>query len=305
MKIKFIKNMNLWYVFFVVVMAASITAMAAKGFNLGVDFTGGNLLELKFEKEINAKSFNAELDKLSGKYQVLKSEKRRVQFSKDEKEVENTVIIRTPEIEEEQKIEILNDLKSIGNYEVRKAEKIGAAIGSELRNSAIMALIIGTLLIVGYIAVRFEFKYAVAAIIAVIHDIVVAFGVIAIMGFEINSTFIAAILTILGYSINDTIVIYDRIRENRKKMPSTDLGEVMDVSINQTLGRSLNTSITTLLALVAIAVFGGESLRTFTLTLIAGITAGTYSSIFVASPMTYLIEKKFPKKNNGVKPEKV
>jgi preprotein translocase subunit SecF len=295
-KIKFIKNMNLWYFFFVVVMVASITVMAVKGFNLGVDFTGGNLLELKFQNKIETKSFNDELDKLSVKYQELKSEKRRVQFSKDENDIESIVIIRTPEMKEERKLEILNELKSIGNYEVRKAEAIGATIGSELRNSAIMALIIGTLLIVGYIAVRFEFKYAVAAIIAVIHDIAIAFGVIALMGFEINSTFIAAILTILGYSINDTIVIYDRIRENRKKMPSTELGEVMDLSINQTLGRSLNTSITTLLALVAIAVFGGDSLRTFTITLIAGIAAGTYSSIFVASPMTYLIEKKFPKK---------
>ena len=305
MKIKFMKNMNLWYFFFVAIMVASIVVMSVKGFNLGVDFTGGNLLELKFQNAIDKDKFNGELNKLSEKYSVLKEQKRRVQFSKDENQVENTVIIRTPEIEEEKKVEILNELKVLGNYDIRKAEKIGAAIGSELRNSAILALIIGTLFIVGYIAVRFEFKYAVAAIIAVIHDIAVAFGVISLMGFEINSTFIAAILTILGYSINDTIVIYDRIRENRKKMPSTELGEVMDLSINQTLGRSLNTSITTLLALVAIAVFGGDSLRTFTITLIAGIASGTYSSIFVASPMTYLLEKKFPKKNNGVKAETV
>lgn len=305
MKIQFVKNMKLWNIFFIAIMVISIGIIAVKGFNFGVDFTGGNLLELKFQNELNSKSFNEELDKIAQNYKVITSERRRVQFSKDETGVQNIVMIKTPIMSSTEKDGVLNSLKSVGNYDLRKTEQIGATIGNELKNSAILALILGTLLIIGYIAFRFEFKYAIAAIIAVLHDIIVAFGVISLLGFEINSTFIAAILTILGYSINDTIVIYDRIRENRKKMPSSDLGEVMDLSINQTLGRSFNTSFTTLLALVAIAVFGGESLRTFTITLIAGIVSGTYSSIFVASPMTYLIEKKFPKKNKTIKTETV
>ena len=156
---------------------------------------------------------------------------------------------------------------------------------------AINSLLIASLLIVFYITIRFEFKFALAAIIALLHDVIITLGVISLMGAEINSPFIAAVLTILGYSINDTIVVFDRIRENLKKTPSKSLGLVIDNSITQVFRRSINTSVTTLLAIAAILIFGGASIRTFITALLIGVLAGTYSSIFVASPVVDILEK--------------
>ena len=164
-------------------------------------------------------------------------------------------------------------------------------MGEELKTSAVYALLIGGALIVLYITLRFEFKFAVAAITALLHDIIISVGAIALLGYEVNTPFIAAVLTLLGYSINDTIVVFDRIRETVRRKNSGNLGECIDKSINQVMTRSINTSLTTFLAVVAILVFGGGSLKTFITTLLFGVIAGTYSSIFVASPVVYLLEK--------------
>ncbi|MGL5701970.1 MAG: protein translocase subunit SecF, partial [Cetobacterium sp.] len=188
--------------------------------------------------------------------------------------------------------ELLTKLKDMGEYKLERAEKVGATIGQELKTSAIYALVIGGLLIVIYITMRYEFKFAIAGILTLLHDVTAALGVIALLGYEIDTPFIAAILTILGYSINDTIIIYDRIRESLRKKSDMTFGEVLNRSLNQVLVRSINTSVTTLLALVAILVFGGDSLRTFTTTLLVGIGVGTYSSLYIAAPLVYLFEKK-------------
>ncbi|MFA6709411.1 MAG: protein translocase subunit SecF, partial [Fusobacterium sp.] len=145
--------------------------------------------------------------------------------------------------------------------------------------------------IILYITLRFQFKFAIAAILALMNDILIAVGGIALLGYEINTPFIAAVLTILGYSINDTIVVFDRIRETLKRKSDSNFGELLDKSINQVVTRSINTSVTTLLAIIAILVFGGDSLRTFITTLLIGTIAGTYSSIFIATPLVYLLEK--------------
>ena len=162
--------------------------------------------------------------------------------------------------------------------------------------SAVYSLAIGTVMIVAYITMRFEFMFAVAGILALLHDIIIAIGGISLLGYEIDTAFIAAVLTILGYSINDTIVVFDRIRETLRKKSDLTFGEILNKSVNQVMVRSLNTSITTLLAVVAILIFGGESLRTFITTLLIGIMAGTYSSIFIATPLIYLLEKDRDKK---------
>ena len=146
-------------------------------------------------------------------------------------------------------------------------------------------------MIVAYITMRFEFRFAIAAIMALVHDIIIAVGGIALLGYEIDTAFIAAVLTILGYSINDTIVVFDRIRETLKRKSDLTFGELLDKSINQVIIRSINTSVTTLLAVLAVLIFGGDSLRTFITTLLIGILAGTYSSIFIATPLIYLFEK--------------
>ena len=187
--------------------------------------------------------------------------------------------------------------KKTGKYEVVKNETVGAVIGKELTSNAIQALLIGSILIIIYITVRFEFIYAVAGIVALVHDVIIAFGVIAMLKYEIDTPFIAAILTILGYSINDTIVVFDRIRENIKRnregrnKVTQSFGEVIEKSINQVFTRSIYTSLTTLFSVIVLLILGGDTLKTFSMTLFIGMLVGTYSSVFVASPLVYIMKK--------------
>lgn len=269
-----------------------------KGLNYGIDFTGGNLLQLNYKKTITLNEVNKELDELSKSIPQLTSTSRKVQVS----QADNNVIIRTTEMSDADTIKTLKGLEKLGKYKLERSEKVGATIGDELKTSAIYALSIGGILIILYITLRYEFKFAIAGILTLLHDVTLAIGVIAILRYEVDTPFIAAVLTILGYSINDTIIIYDRIRESLKKKSNFTFGEVLNNSLNQVLVRSINTSVTTLLALVAILIFGGSSLRTFTTTLLVGIGVGTYSSIFISTPLVYLFEKNRDKhyepKNN-------
>ena len=178
-----------------------------------------------------------------------------------------------------------------GKYDLLRSDKVGASIGQELKSTAIMALLVGLVLIVGYITIRFEFKFALAAVLALFHDVIIAVGGIALLGYEVNTPFIAAVLTILGYSINDTIVVFDRIREVLKKKKVGSLAEAINLSVSQTFTRSINTSFTTFLAVFAILIFGGASLKVFITTLLIGVLIGTYSSIFLASPVIYRLDK--------------
>lgn len=244
------------------------------------------MFQLRFEKPITLKELNPVLDKIAENVPQFNPSSRKVQVSEG-----NEVIIRTQEISEAQKAEFLDELKEFGKFQITREDKVGASVGAELKRSAILALAIGAVMIVGYITMRFEFRFAVAAILALLHDIIIAVGGIALLGYEIDTAFIAAVLTILGYSINDTIVVFDRIRETLKRKSDLTFGELLDKSINQVIIRSINTSVTTLLAVLAVLLFGGDSLRTFITTLLIGILAGTYSSIFIATPLIYLFEK--------------
>ena len=274
----------------IVLVILSIVVFFAKGLNYGIDFTGGNLFQLKYnDKKITLTEINENLDKLSEKLPQVNSNSRKVQISED-----GTVILRVPELKEEDKKEILNSLQELGAFNLDKEDKVGASIGDDLKKSAIYSLGIGAILIVLYITLRFEFSFAIGGILSLLHDIIIAIGFIALMGYEVDTPFIAAILTILGYSINDTIVIYDRIRENLKRRHTKNwtLEDCMDESVNQTAIRSLNTSITTLFSVIALLIFGGASLKTFIMTLLIGILAGTYSSIFIATPIVYILNKR-------------
>ena len=284
-----IRNIKYYLSVSIVLVVLSIVVFFAKGLNYGIDFTGGNLFQLKYnDKKITLTEINENLDKLSEKLPQVNSNSRKVQISED-----GTVILRVPELKEEDKKEVLNSLQELGAFNLDKEDKVGASIGDDLKKSAIYSLGIGAILIVIYITMRFEFSFAVGGILSLIHDIIIAVGFIALMGYEVDTPFIAAILTILGYSINDTIVIYDRIRENlKRKHKGWTLEECMDESVNQTAIRSINTSVTTLFSVIAILIFGGASLKTFIMTLLIGILAGTYSSIFVATPIVYLLNKR-------------
>lgn len=285
-----IRNIKYYLSVSIVLVVLSIVVFFAKGLNYGIDFTGGNLFQLKYnEKKITLTEINENLDKLSEKLPQVNSNSRKVQISED-----GTVILRVPELKEEDKKEVLNSLQELGAFNLDKEDKVGASIGDDLKKSAIYSLGIGAILIVLYITLRFEFSFAIGGILSLLHDIIIAVGFIALMGYEVDTPFIAAILTILGYSINDTIVIYDRIRENLKRRHTKNwtLEDCMDESVNQTAIRSLNTSITTLFSVIALLIFGGASLKTFIMTLLIGILAGTYSSIFIATPIVYILNKR-------------
>ena len=285
-----IRNIKYYLSVSIVLVVLSIVVFFAKGLNYGIDFTGGNLFQLKYnDKKITLTEINKNLDKLSEKLPQVNSNSRKVQISED-----GTVILRVPELKEEDKKEVLNSLQELGAFNLDKEDKVGASIGDDLKKSAIYSLGIGAILIVLYITLRFEFSFAIGGILSLLHDIIIAVGFIALMGYEVDTPFIAAILTILGYSINDTIVIYDRIRENLKRRHTKNwtLEDCMDESVNQTAIRSLNTSITTLFSVIALLIFGGASLKTFIMTLLIGILAGTYSSIFIATPIVYILNKR-------------
>ena len=285
-----IRNIKYYLSVSIVLVVLSIVVFFAKGLNYGIDFTGGNLFQLKYnDKKVTLAEINENLDKLSEKLPQVNSNSRKVQISED-----GTVILRVPELKEEDKKEVLNSLQELGAFNLDKEDKVGASIGDDLKKSAIYSLGIGAILIVLYITLRFEFSFAIGGILSLLHDIIIAVGFIALMGYEVDTPFIAAILTILGYSINDTIVIYDRIRENLKRRHTKNwtLEDCMDESVNQTAIRSLNTSITTLFSVIALLIFGGASLKTFIMTLLIGILAGTYSSIFIATPIVYILNKR-------------
>ncbi len=288
MYIEVIKHSKKWITLSAISFIIFLGMFLIKGLNYGIDFTGGSLIQINYANTITLSDINKELDEVAVEIPQLSSTARKVQVSQSD----NNVIIRTAEMSDKDTEKLLTDLQVLGEYKLERAEKVGATIGEELKTSAVYALTIGGILIVLYITMRYEFKFAIAGILTLLHDVTAALGVIALLGYEVDTPFIAAILTILGYSINDTIIIYDRIRESLRKKSDLTFGEVLNRSLNQVLVRSINTSITTLLALVAILVFGGASLRTFTTTLLVGIGVGTYSSIYISTPLVYLFEKK-------------
>lgn len=291
MRVEIIGKSRLWLGISIVLVLLSLGAIFTKGLNLGIDFTGGSLFEFKFEKAVTLEEINPVLDEIAKEVTQFSANSRIAQVDEN-----GVLIIRTQALNEEEKVKTLEIMKKFGNYEILKAEKVGATVGKELLTGALWSLLLGSILIIAYISMRFEFRFALGGIISLLHDIIIAIGVIALLGYEINSSFIAAILTILGYSINDTIVVYDRIRENMKRHKGLSLRENIDTSVNEVMTRSLNTSFTTLLAVVAVLIFGGDTLKSFMVTLLVGIGIGTYSSVFVASPVVYLLEGKMKNK---------
>jgi len=276
MYIEVIKHSKKWITLSTISFIIFLGMFLIKGLNYGIDFTGGSLIQLNYTNNITLTDINKELDELAVEIPQLSSTARKVQVS----QADNNVIIRTAEMSDKETEKLLANLQTLGDYKLERAEKVGATIGEELKTSAIYALTIGGLLIVLYITMRYEFKFAIAGILTLLHDVTAALGVIALLGYEVDTPFIAAILTILGYSINDTIIIYDRIRESLRKKSDLTFGEVLNKSLNQVLVRSINTSVTTLITLFALYMFGGVTTKDFVLAMILGITVGTYSSIF-------------------------
>ncbi|MDK2929960.1 MAG: preprotein translocase subunit SecF [Bacillota bacterium] len=267
-----------------ILVAIGIIALLARGLNLGVDFTGGSLLRLRFERPVTASEVSGVLT--SRELADMDLRKAVVQPIRGTSDVQVRAQVGGRPLNDEQVGRIVAALsQKMGQVSVIESQMVEGIIGRELLGRALMALVIACIGIVIYVSLRFEFRFAVAAILALIHDTIIVLGAFALMGRQVNSPFIAAVLTIIGYSINDTIVIFDKIRENLRLRKKETLEELTNKSILQTLTRSLNTVITTLLAVFALFFFGGASIRDFSLALIIGLTTGTYSSIFVASPI--------------------
>lgn len=267
-----------------ILVAIGIIALAVRGLNLGVDFTGGSLVRLRFERAVTASEVSGVLT--SSSLADMNLRKAVVQPIRGTNDVQVRAQVAGRPLNDAQVQRVTTALsEKFGNVSVVESEMVEPVIGRELLGRALMALVIACIGIVIYVSVRFEFRFAVAAILALIHDTIIVLGAFALLGGQVNSPFIAAVLTIIGYSVNDTIVIFDKIRENLRLRKKETLEELTNKSILQTLTRSLNTVLTTLLAVLALYFFGGVSIRDFSLALIIGLVTGTYSSIFIASPI--------------------
>ena len=258
----------------------SVVFILFKGLNYGIDFKGGTLIELRTDnKNINITDIRSSLKILNlGDVNVKEFGSEGNYLIKIEQKTENNNEL-IPEI----KKNLINKLNSEISF--RRVENVGPKVSSELLQSGIIAITLSLAAMLFYIWIRFEWQFSVGSIIALFHDVVITVGVFSILSLEVNLSIIAAVLTIVGYSMNDTVVIYDRIRENLGKFTRLNISETADLSINETLSRTIITSVTTLLALISIYVLGGEILRGFSFAMILGVIIGTYSSIFVAAPV--------------------
>ena len=279
-KINFDSKFKIANITSLIMVIISFTLIFIKGLNFGIDFKGGTLIELRVTSnnisisdvrsafsnmnlgDVNVKEFGKKGDYL------IKFEKKTFDNNNNIKIIKDNVV---------------NKLQADVNF--RRIENVGPKVSEELLNSGILAISLALAAMLFYIWVRFEWQFSIGSIIAIFHDVLITIGLFSLLSLEINLSIVAAVLTIVGYSMNDTVVIYDRIRENLSKFSSLKIGEISNTSINETLSRTIITSLTTILALTSIFILGGEILRGFSLAMIIGVIIGTYSSIFVASPI--------------------
>jgi preprotein translocase subunit SecF len=296
MKFDIVGKFRLWFFISAVMLGIGIAALAynsfsrGKAMNFGIDFTGGTVITLRFDQKAEIGRNIGEVRSILSGFELRESVIQLVG--------ENDLTIRSEPVDSDARAGIIGELQSrFGSVELLEADTIGPVIGRELRKQAFWALLLATIGILLYVSFRFEFKYAVAAIAALWHDAIITVGIVALLWRSVDTAFVAALLTIIGYSINDTIVIFDRIRENKlKSRDQEDFGELINASVMQTLARSINTVITVLFINVALLIFGGATLKDFAATLLIGFSLGAYSSIFIAPPLLYLTEKRFGKK---------
>lgn len=273
--IKFMAWRKLAFAFSAVLLIISIGSLAVRQLNWGLDFTGGTLVEVHYSETADLNAIRETLQ--SGGYPGAVV----VSFGSDQ-----DVMIRLADgYSDEEGNVLLRKLQDSfsGSVELRRIEFVGPQVGDELREQGGLAMLLALGLVMLYVAFRFQFKFAVGAVAALVHDVLITLGFFSITGMEFDLTVLAALLAVIGYSLNDTIVVSDRIRENFRKLRKADPEEVIDISLSETLGRTLVTSLTTLLVLLSLAIFGGEMINGFAIALIVGVLVGTYSSIYVAS----------------------
>ncbi len=271
--IDFIGKRRIAYVASIVFLLAAMVSLATRGLNFGIDFTGGTLIEIGYDRSVNLDAVREQLA-AAGFGDALVQE-----FG-----TARDVLVRIPPRADESSAETSNKvLAALSGAQMRRVEFVGPQVGGELAEQGGLAMLYALIGILIYVAVRFETRFAVGAVVALVHDTVLVIGVLSVLQLNFDLTALAAILAVIGYSLNDTIVVFDRIRENFRKIRKGSAEQVMNTSLNQTLSRTIMTGLTTLLVLVALFALGGEVLRPFSAALIAGVIIGTYSSIYVAS----------------------
>ena len=273
----FYRKLNILSSIFIIL---SIIILIFKGLNLGVDFKGGTLIELRTE--------NSNINIAEIRQSFLKMNLGDITVKKFGKENDYLVKIEITKSDDENFIKSINDKLSAdlgSNINFRRVENVGPKVSNELLKAGLLAITLSLAAMLFYIWIRFEWQFSLGAIIALIHDVIITVGIFSFLSYEVNLSIVAAVLTIVGYSMNDTVVIFDRIRENLRKYSKMSISEISDLSTNQTLSRTLITSVTTLLALLSIYIFGGAILKGFSFAMILGVIVGTYSSIFIATPV--------------------
>lgn len=282
--IDFMKYRKLWFSISGIIIALGLVFMAINGLNFGIDFTGGSSIQANIGKNFDI----AQVREITDKF----DKEAIVTYAGNENDI---ALVKTKiALNVEQQGELVKDFQDKFNIQQTniQIEQIGPTIGDELKKQALLALFLANLGILIYISFRFEWRFGVSAIAALIHDAAIMLVVYSILQIPINASFIAAILTIVGYSINDTIVVFDRIRENKKHLRKVDAPKVVNQSITETIARSINTSLTTLITILTLYIFGVPAIKDFALPLIVGILSGTYSSIFIASPIWVLLTER-------------
>ncbi len=299
MNFKIMKSRKAFYTVSLALVVSSILLLLIKGFNYGIDFKGGNVIHVTFDKETDEKGIKDAFTAIKDEINKNEPESNKFYFAPEQIVVQEVAdsgskefIIQYPAPTMDNKHTagihdaILDELAQLLPYDrsSRQVSNVGPTVGDEMKKQGIQAAILSIIGILLYLAYRFDFHSASGVVIAVVHDLIITLGFISLMNIEFDTTVLAAVLTLLGYSVNDSIVIFDRIRENKRISKNTKYADIVDESITQSISRTLNTTITTLLALIALVLYGGASIHSFSLVLTVGFIVGTYSSITIAAP---------------------
>ena len=289
-KFDFIKNRRMVYIISAVIILVGLISIVFQGFNLGIDFAGGTLIQIRFDKSVST----TEVRNVLSEFNLSQSTIQNLSG--------NEFVIRTEKIDSEQRKGILSAFReNLTDLEILRVETVGPIIGENLKRLALYALLFAFIGIILYITMRFEFKFSIVSILALSHDCLIVLGIFSLLQKEITISIIAAVLTIVGYSLNNTIVILDRLRENIKFKTREPFDNLINMSINQSLSRTINTALTTIIPILTLYFFGGNILSDFALALFIGMIAGTYSSIFIASPLLLEWNKIFKIHQKGIR----
>ena len=294
--IDFMKSAKLTYILSSTLMLLSIVCIVFKGFNFGIDFSGGILMEIKAPTVINADEMRETLSKLDIDDLNLQT------IGEDGTEM--VIRAQAKELDEKAQMAVVNEIKStLGtDYEYRRIDLVGPQVGSELKIDGVIASVVAILAITVYIWFRFEWQFALGAIIGLVHDILITVGMLSLLGMDFSLTTVAAVLTLAGYSVNDTVVTYDRIRENLRKFKKMGQHDLLNKSINDILSRTFLTGLTTLFAALALLIWGGDTLASFAFTIFFGVIIGTYSSIYVSTTFLSLFDLRASQEDTNINP---